>query len=224
MTRSARRRRTIAIHMGADGILTVAAPARASLAQVRAFLSARHAWVQQAITRHQSTGLPTVYVEGVLLPYLGYRCQLNLRTGHAGCQLRPKRFTVSLPNLGAPPSEQEQLVKLELRLWLKRRARRKLAARLALWAERLGIKVSGANISDARRRWGSCSADNVIRLNWRLIMAPLPVIDYVCVHELCHVRHKHHGTQFWRAVAEAMPDYTERERELKQHSALLTAF
>lgn len=224
LTRSARRRRTIAVQMAADGTFAVAAPARASLAQVRAFLAARGDWLQRIMARHQAAGLPVAYTEGYAIPYLGYSCQLTLREGRASCALRPSRFVISLPYLAAAASEREAAIKLELRLWLKRRARRKLAARLALWAQRLGLQHRGVSMSDARRRWGSCSARNEIRLNWRLIMAPLGVIDYVCVHELCHVRHKNHGAKFWQAVAQAMPDYAERERELKRHGALLTVF
>lgn len=224
LKRSVRRRRTIAIQMAADGTLAVAAPERANMAQVRAFLSAHNRWLQRVIARHQATGLPVAYTEGAILPYLGHPCRLTLREGRAGCTLQPRQFVISLPRLATQPGEREQMTKLELRLWFKRRARQKLTARLTLWAQRLGIHHRDVKISDARRRWGSCSAANDIRLNWRLIMAPLELIDYVCVHELCHVRHKNHGAKFWQAVAHAMPDYAERERELKRHAALLTAF
>ncbi len=222
--RSIRRRRTIAIRMGMCGQLEVSAPARASMAQIRIFLGTRSSWLQRVISQHQATGLPTSYTDGAVLPYLGHVCQIVLREGRANCELRPGQFIISLPGLATKQHEQQQMIMLELLLWLKRRARQKLAARLALWAQRLNVQNRGMSISNARRRWGSCSADNYIRLNWRLIMAPLAVIDYVCVHELCHVKHKNHNTHFWQAVGQAMPDYIERESVLKRYGALLVAF
>lgn len=222
--RSMRRRRTIAIRMGMSGHLEVSAPARASIAQIRTFLGTRSSWLQRVISQHQATGLPTSYNDGAAQTYLGYVCQIVLREGRANCELRPGQFIISLPGLATKQHEQQQMIKLELRLWLKRRARQKLAARLELWAQRLNVQVRCMSISNARRRWGSCSVDNHIRLNWRLIMAPLAVIDYVCVHELCHVKHKNHNTSFWQAVAQAMPDYIERENVLKRYAALLVAF
>jgi predicted metal-dependent hydrolase len=93
---------------------------------------------------------------------------------------------VQQENLSAAGMRAE--VKLELTLALKKRARVKFKRRLDLWAGHMGLDYKKFVLADAERRWGSCSADNIIRLNWRLMLAPLALIDYVVVHELAHVR------------------------------------
>jgi predicted metal-dependent hydrolase len=78
-------------------------------------------------------------------------------------------------------------------------------------------------VTDPERRWGSCSADNIIRLNWRLMLAPLPIIDYVAVHELAHVRHKNHAPRFWALVEKTLPEWRARRKILRtlEHSLML---
>ncbi len=80
----------------------------------------------------------------------------------------------------------------------------------------LGVRYRKLMLTEPERQWGSCNAQNVIRLNWRLIMAPLSLIDYVAAHELCHVPHKNHGPRFWRMLEKSMPDYKARRRQLRQ--------
>jgi predicted metal-dependent hydrolase len=113
-------------------------------------------------------------------------------------------------------------IRLEILLWLKKRAKAKFQKRVDFWAKRLGVRYQKMVVANAERRWGSCSAENVIRLSWRLIMAPLPILDYVVVHELCHVRHKNHGPQFWGQVEGAVPEYKARRKRLRAIGGGLT--
>ena len=106
-------------------------------------------------------------------------------------------------------------VKLEITLWLKKRARTKMKKRMDYWAKKMGVSYRQLILSNPERRWGSCTVKNVIRLNWRLIMAPLPLIDYVVVHELSHVVHKNHSPRFWGLVEKIMPDYVERRKQMR---------
>ena len=78
--------------------------------------------------------------------------------------------------------------------------------------------------SEAQARWGSCSAQNVLNFSWRLIFAPPALIDYVVVHELCHIGCMNHSPAFWQRVAAVMPDYKQRRQALKQHGYLLKWF
>ncbi len=112
-------------------------------------------------------------------------------------------------------NQQSEDIRLEILLWLKKRAKVKFQKRMDMWAARLGVRYQKMVIANAERRWGSCSVDDVIRLSWRLIMAPLPILDYVIVHELSHVKNKNHGPQFWAQVASVMPDYKNRRKHLR---------
>jgi predicted metal-dependent hydrolase len=85
----------------------------------------------------------------------------------------------------------------------------------------MGVEYSSIKMSDAQRRWGSCSAKNALNFAWRLVMCPLSVIDYVVVHELSHITYKNHSTKFWSRVATVMPRYREALEWLRLNRKLM---
>lgn len=93
------------------------------------------------------------------------------------------------------------------RRWLVKKAEEYLPKRLMELAQKLGVRYKKVQVRDVRSRWGSCSSKGTISLNWRLIMAPIDVIDYVLIHELAHIVHPNHSKYFWRYVATFCPDY-----------------
>ena len=76
-------------------------------------------------------------------------------------------------------------------------------------------------IADQQKRWGSCDRNGTVRLNWRIIQAPMRLVDYVVVHELQHLRHRGHGRDYWRALGTVMPDYERRREDLRQRGVEL---
>ena len=106
-----------------------------------------------------------------------------------------------------------------------RRAARELVTMLAEEeAEALGVSYRRIEIRDQRTRWGSCSPRGTLSFNWRLVLAPFDVLDYVVVHELCHLREPNHSARFWRLVAERRPGWREHRAWLREHGAELLAF
>lgn len=99
--------------------------------------------------------------------------------------------------------------------WYRREARRRLPERMAPYERLLGVEAKGVSIRAQRTRWGSCSSQGTICLNWRLLLLPAGLCDYVLVHELCHLRHLDHSASFWALVESVFPDYEERERRLE---------
>jgi predicted metal-dependent hydrolase len=91
-------------------------------------------------------------------------------------------------------------------------------------AEALGVSYRRIDIRDQRTRWGSCSPRGTLSFNWRLALAPLEVLDYVVVHELCHLREANHSPRFWRLVSERRPAWREHRAWLREHGAELLAF
>jgi predicted metal-dependent hydrolase len=161
---------------------------------------------------------PRLPAEGDALLHLGERLTLRITENNEqpqGCAITGAFLEVNLPDADACARREE--ARLELQLWRKREARRIFRARTDEWAQRLGIKYREIKLTNARRLWGSCSARDDVRLNWRLIMAPPSLLDYVIVHELCHVTHKNHGPRFWRMVTAAMPDWKIRRLQLRAH-------
>jgi len=105
--------------------------------------------------------------------------------------------------------------------WYKERAYQKISERVMWYAQKRGFKYNKINITNAQKRWGSCSHRNNLNFSWRLIMAPLPVVDYVVVHELVHLDEKNHSKAFWNKVKMLMTDYKKHQEWLKRNGHLL---
>jgi hypothetical protein len=104
---------------------------------------------------------------------------------------------------------------------LRERARRELPPRLLALAQQHGLTVSRVSIRNQRSRWGSCGRDGHICLNWRLLLMPPSVADYVLIHELMHLRRMDHSPAYWRLVAAACPDYEAARAWLRRHGPSL---
>ncbi|MDX2028154.1 MAG: SprT family zinc-dependent metalloprotease [Alphaproteobacteria bacterium] len=218
--RNSRRRRGIAFRIEPDLRLRVMAPPRTRLSAIHHMLLSRSGWIAQHMARLQmaTPALPRRCQDGATIRYLGhdYHLRITQDATPQRCRVTPRRFLVNLPDHDLSEDALQEEARLEILLWLKKRAKVKLQKRLDIWAEKLNLRYSSLAIGNPKRQWGSCSSGNAIRLSWRLIMAPLPLIDYVVVHELCHITHKNHGPRFWRTVAQAMPDYQARRVALRQ--------
>jgi len=105
--------------------------------------------------------------------------------------------------------------------WYRERAYEKISERVKWYAQKRGFKYNKINITNAQKRWGSCSCLNNLNFSWRLIMAPLPVVDYVVIHELVHLVEKNHSKAFWNKVKMLMTDYKKHQHWLKKNGYLL---
>ena len=113
------------------------------------------------------------------------------------------------------------MVKDSLTSWYKQRAEIKLNEKAKRYAKQIGVEYKTVGIKSYKSRWGSCSVDGDIDFNWKIIMAPNRIVDYVVVHELCHLKHHDHSPQFWQAVEQVLPDYAERKEWLKENGLVL---
>jgi len=103
----------------------------------------------------------------------------------------------------------------------KTTALKKISERVKYYSSLANLEYQKINITSAQKRWGSCSAQNNLNFPQRLALAPNKVIDYVVVHELCHIKHKNHSQNFWQEVFKIMPDYKIHRQWLKNHGYLL---
>lgn len=116
---------------------------------------------------------------------------------------------------------EQSSIKQVLENFYRSRAREYLTERTDNYAEQMGVEYENLELRNQRTRWGSCSTGGTISLNWRLIMAPDDVVDYLVVHELAHLTEQNHGREFWRLVGEHVPDYKEKAEWLERNSARL---
>jgi predicted metal-dependent hydrolase len=114
-------------------------------------------------------------------------------------------------------SADEPTVRAALEAWYRRQAQTIVTERLALWNQRYGFTYHRVTIKEQKTRWGSCSRQGNLNFNWRLLLAPLDILDYVLIHELSHLKEQNHSPRFWAVVALACPEYRARRHWLREH-------
>jgi predicted metal-dependent hydrolase len=106
----------------------------------------------------------------------------------------------------------------------RREARARISLIVQSEAAALGVTYQRITLRDQRSRWGSCSSKGQLSFNWRLVLAPHDVLDYVVVHEVCHLAEHHHGPEFWALVARRRPNYGDSKRWLDEHGWEILAY
>jgi len=209
------KRRTIALIVERDGTLTVRAPLRATRAAIESFICQKEDWIVRTREKLKSLN-PTParqYVDGETFPYLGSFFDLKLVRSQRPALQFDNGFT--LDQSGHKKAEQTFIS------WYKERALDVISERVRVYAERYGFTPKQVKVTSAKTRWGSCSSSGTLNFTWRLVMAPLDVIDYVVVHELVHLQVKNHSSKFWKAVEVMEPDYKEKRKWLKENGGIL---
>ena len=221
------KRRTIGFTVGPDG-LAVSAPSWVPLMEVDKAVRDKSDWIlkklQETRTRGQRLDASRIdWADGCTLPFLGQPLTVVLDArqvrGGAGTELQTDpvsaeaRLLVGLPRTASPDQ-----IRDAVQAWLMRQAKQIFLERLTHFAPTVGVQWHKLSLSSAGTRWGSASSNGSIRLNWRLVHFRLPVIDYVVVHELSHLRVMDHSPRFWDTVRAVVPDYAELRGQLKDDS------
>jgi predicted metal-dependent hydrolase len=216
------RARRVRILVGPDGV-EVVAPPRFAASRIALFIEERRDWIEarregfrRTLARHPGA---LRLEDGARIPLRGEPVILRLLP-HDRASLR-----VSLEDelvVEVPAGHGEATLEAALERFLRRLAHADASAAIARHAARHDLRPRALHIRGQRTLWGSCTADGVINLNWRLVLAPPAVLDYVVVHELCHLRERHHRTPFWRLVERVLPGYAAQRAWLRANGALLT--
>jgi predicted metal-dependent hydrolase len=218
---SARARR-ISLRITPAAGLEVVLPRGASVARAEVFLREKSAWVLRTLERMRQSTPPKATQplrSGRVLSFAGEPLTLRIQTGAPAGRFRAVRDG-SILTLTVSDAD-EARVRAALVAWYRRQAPGIFAERLER-CNRLGLPYGRVTIKEQKSRWGSCSHAGNLNFNWRLLLAPLPVLDYVVVHELCHLREANHGQRFWALVASLCPEYQQHRRWLRQHGHDLT--
>lgn len=209
------RRRTIALVVGSDATLTVRAPIHTPLDYIEDLVRRKVQWIEKKIREVKAR--PTIttkkFANGESFLYMGELYRLRIVNDAKMPLVVEKEFILARQH-------QEEARDLLVR-WYKHEAQRKIPERVAWHARRCGLDVGQVTITDAHKRWGSCGKSNSLNFSWRLIMAPLQVMDYVVIHELAHTLEKNHSRKFWTKVATMYPTYRAGREWLKKNEHLL---
>jgi predicted metal-dependent hydrolase len=218
--RESTRASTARILLGADRPLEIIVPAGTDDARVNEMLIARREWiaakrgrVAELRDRPARLGLDRPGVVWLA----GQAVAIDWRDGTiAAARLTGEGLVVSAPS--------DELGVQAVERWYRRAATTRLRVVAGDEAARLGLRYRSLAVRDQRTRWGSCSAGANLSFNWRLILAPPEVLDYVVIHELCHLRIANHSKPFWRMLESALPGWQSPASWLAEHSGELRAY
>jgi predicted metal-dependent hydrolase len=210
------RRRTFAIEVHSDARVVVRVPLRASNDMVEKIIDKRRSWIhqKQTLARERLRLVPSRgFVDGEGFMYLGGTYRLTVVDGQSVPLLFDGGFLLSRDHAGRA---RDLFIG-----WYRQEALRKISERVLYHASVSAINYGRVRVTGAGKRWGSCGPNGSLNFSWRLIMAPLGVVDYVVLHELAHIYEKSHSKRFWLKVAELCPDYREHEKWLNDNGHTL---
>jgi predicted metal-dependent hydrolase len=216
------RRKTVALIVERDGRVVVRAPYRLPQNLIEAFVDEKAGWIRQKqaeMARRRTDcdrppgGASRRFEPGESFLYLGQSYSLHLVEKQSQALILDGAFR--LKRSAQPDAAQV------FEGWYRAQARALYTRRVDELAQQHGFTVRALRLSSARTRWGSCGAQGSLNLNWRLIMAPPAVIDYVILHELAHLKEKNHSPRFWALVEKLAPDYKTQRRWLKTNGVCM---
>lgn len=215
--KSARRTRSLALKVDKVGQLIAMTPTRTSKRALAAFIHARRPWIDTQLARYDEVKSIKAQASGRHCWLMGERLNFDVRVG--------KKNSIALSN-GVLQITQRRIPENQqldqcVRQWLRGQANQRLPERLTIVSDNIGLHGRDHQIRSYTARWGSCRQDGLIQLNWKLIMVPPEVIDYVITHELCHLSHFNHSSAFWALVEQHCPNYRQHRQWLKQNASIL---
>jgi predicted metal-dependent hydrolase len=221
------RRKTVAISVGYDGV-RVLAPADLDDERIINIVRSSGPWLLRKQAGYRELGgAPIVreFVGGETFYYLGRAYRLRLVKDRSVVRTRIAASGASLVASFQPRAEIGMAradIRAGLRRWYREHAKVHFLECAHRMAKLLGVPTPTVLIVEQSKRWGSCDVKGRIRLNWRLVMAPKSLIEYVIAHEVCHILERNHSHRFWRSLEIVMPDYEQRVRRLSRKGHLFS--
>ena len=215
-------RRTTDIVIERDGVITVRPPANMKPEQVDETVLSKRMWIYRNLAEWRDLNATRVvreWVSGESFLYLGRHYRLLLVSKQdEPLKLREGRFCLlrSVIENGGKDAAQKVFEGFYMEKGIAR-----LRKRVDFFASKVGVEPGKIQIKDLGYRWASCLTSCDLHFHWKCLMAPLTIIDYIVVHELCHLRHRDHADAFWNEVDKVMPDYRDRKEWLRIRGAEL---
>lgn len=210
------KRRTLALIIEESGALLIKAPRLFSKRKIEEIVNEKRPWIIKKISERKK--LLKKYpskklISGETFIFLGK--SYSLETVDKGLKKIIFQEKFYLPNYSY--KKRKKLFED----WYKEKAKELFFERVNIYASKMNIKYQNLRISNAKKRWGSCTSRGKVSLSWRLIMAPLEIIDYVIIHELFHIIELNHSNNFWKGIEEIYPSYKKAKLWLRKNGQML---
>ncbi|OPZ94671.1 MAG: WLM domain protein [Firmicutes bacterium ADurb.Bin419] len=211
-------RKTLSIQVEAPDIITVKAPIGTSEARILEAVKSKSKWIVQKlfeIKEMEYRKRTKQYINGESFIYMGRNYSLQIeydeKTRLPEAKLVRGKFYVYTN------SKEEKVIKRALENWYKDKAEEKVRERVNYYQSYFDVIPTKITVKDQQKRWGSCTAKRELFFNWKCVMAPSPALDYIVVHEMCHLVHMNHSKEFWQLLKKVLPDYESRKARLRDN-------
>lgn len=203
-----------------EGVVSVVVPTELTDERINQLLKDKKRWIKDKIILHREA-LPVSakkYVSGESFSYLGRNYRLKVHHG----EFSPVKLVRGYLVVTVPEGQQQSyMIRNALVRWYRHHAELKLKEKAERYSLMVGVKPTAVGIKTFKSRWGSCSAKGKVDFNWKIMMAPNRIVDYVIVHELCHLKQHDHSPKFWRQVERVVPEYLDCKEWLKVNGVQL---
>lgn len=217
------RKKTVSIEVTPSNI-KVSAPKRLSHRVITDFITERSRWIEKNVQLQlaQPKQIPRTWTDGEMFAYLGQEYALNVTRKSADMvEIEEGYLNVAIP-FGTLELDEKNTVKSLVLAWYKQKAKETLTAKSFCYSKLLKVEPASVRVREYKSQWGSCSVSGVISYDWRIIMAPLKVVDYLVVHELAHLLEHNHSQKYWKHVETTIPNFREQQSWLKLNARMLT--
>ena len=211
------KRKTLSIYIERDGGVTVLAPEHLNIEEIEKVLEEKRYWIYSQLEEWKylnSAKVKRQFVNGEGFLYLGRSYRLKLvEEQDEPLKLYQGYFCLGKKDISSAPEHFKD--------FYRTKGAEKLKDRVDRYKDMIGVKPQGIRVMELKNRWASCSDNNILNFHWKLIMAPMTVVDYVVVHEMAHFLYPNHNESFWNIVDKVLPDFLERKNWLREKGAAL---
>ena len=214
------RKKSASIHLDGN-LVRVTVPKSLSDNRIRDLIQKRTLWIKTKLNQ-QSQRLvpkPKEYVSGETILYLGRNYRLKvLRENKVSIKMKNGYLVATVLQNDTDP---QKTIKSLLEDWYQKHAEMRLKEKTKRFSKLIGVVPKSIAVKNYKSRWGSCSSKAELTYNWRIILAPHHIVDYVVVHELCHLLEYNHSSKYWKHVERHIPNYKEKREWLRKCNASL---
>lgn len=212
-------RKTLTLSVMKDGRVVVKAPHKMSSDLINKFIEDKQRWLEAKVLLVKN--MREEFSECIV-----YKQTLIYGVRYKICVGDTKSVIVdsSKKTIVAPKSISDGQILTKLKNWYKGNAKKIVLSRLDYISKRIKIAYNGFRLTNAKGKWGSCNSKKLISINWRIVMLPPELIDYVIVHELCHIKEMNHSPKFWQTLSLFLPNYSSLRKQLKKYSFTLDLY
>jgi len=216
-----KKRKSLGIYIDVYGNIELRVPRETKDKQIADLLESKWKWIitKQEEMKEKTKGFKEKeYVEGEGFLYLGQSYPIKIQevqmNKNEKVEFQDKELVVYIKRYEEDKDYEEKMKKLLKRFYYQR-CKALVSERIAYYQPNFRVKPRGFKIANNKKTWGTCNSLRELTFNWKLVMAPIEVLDYVVVHEMCHMVHLNHDRSFWRLVGKYVPDYEQRQEWLR---------